>query len=448
LWLQLEALVRPRILQQKLYEYVTAGIVVDDAEVRELYDAATEKVRVRYILAPSQAFMDSAGTIDSAAVAQYYRDHQEYFRHGERAQLTYVFFDKKPSAVDSAEVQREAIELSRRARGGEDFVVLARQYSEDAATPDGDLGWFGRGAMVRQFEEVAFAMDSGQVSEPVLSRFGYHVIKVMGRRGIGDSVEVRASHVLLKIAASSGTLSDLRLQAEQLAEDAKSEEFDSLVTRRGLRLRKSGMFERGQDIAGIGSNPAITEFTFNNKPGTISGVFETPANYTIVRVAQRDIAGVAPLSEVTGRIQSRLRSEAAQQRAYESLAGVVDQLAAGLSFADAASRLGRTVDSTAPFGRFDPVDPFSNDPAFHGTAFALARSGKNVSPAAKVGRGAVVMQLIEHIAPDAQKYADKRDSLMTATMQGKQQMVFNNWFAQLKRDADIKDYRYQIPGEY
>ncbi|MEW5700934.1 MAG: peptidylprolyl isomerase [Candidatus Zixiibacteriota bacterium] len=448
LWIQIEALVRPRILQQKLYEYVTSGVTVDDAEVREMYDAAMEKVRIRYILASLQTFMDSAGTVDSAAVEQYYRDHQEQFTHGDRAQLTYVFFEHKPSAVDSAEVQREALDLSRRVRGGEDFAALVRQYSEDVSTTDGDLGWFGKGAMVRPFEDAAFALDSGQVSEPVLSRFGYHVIKVMGRRGSGDSLQVNAAHILLKVTATSGTLSDLRLQAEQLAEDAKSEEFDSLVTRRGLRLRKSGLFERGQDIAGIGNNAAISEFAFNNKPGTVSGVFDIPGNYVVVRVSQRDVAGVAPLSEVSTRIQSRLRSEAAQQKAYESLVPIADQLATAPSFAEAATRLGQKVDSTAAFGRYDSVDPFGDDPAFRGAAFALARSGKSISPATKVGRGAVVMHLMQHIPADPQIYAEKRDSIMTATLQSKQQMAFNGWYTQLRRDADVKDFRYQIPGEY
>ena len=89
--------------------------------------------------------------------------------------------------------------MIERARGGEDFAELALTFSEDEGTPNGSLGWFGRGRMVKAFDDVVFTMDSGDVSEPVLTQFGYHIIKVEGLRGVGDSSEVNASHILLRL---------------------------------------------------------------------------------------------------------------------------------------------------------------------------------------------------------------------------------------------------------
>jgi len=291
-------------------------------------------------------------------------------------------------------------------------------------------------------------MDSGQVSDPVETRFGFHVIKALGKRRSGDSVEVHAAHILLRVQVSGGTLSDLRLQAEQFAEEARTANIDSAAARRGQIPRFSGWFERGQDIAGIGSEPAITEFAFNSKPGAVSGVIDMPTFLVVAYLQKREPAGIMPFSEAQGRLMVRLRGDAARAKAAERLGQIHPQVAAGLSFTDAAARYGFKLDSTTLFGRLDPVDPFGDDAVFRGTAFGLVRTSAAVSPVARVNRGAVILQLIEHRPADPQVYAEKRDSIMTTTMQGKQQMAFNNWYAQLRRQSDIRDYRYQIPGEY
>ncbi|MBI3872059.1 MAG: peptidylprolyl isomerase [candidate division Zixibacteria bacterium] len=448
LWLQVESLVRPRVLQQKLYEYVTATTVVDDPEVRELYDDAAEKVQVRYLLVYSRIYQDSVGAVDSAVVAQYYQDHPDEFQHGDRARLKYISFDKVASADDSAAVQREAGDLSKRARGGEDFASLVRQYSEDVSSGDGDLGWFGKGAMVKPFEEVAFTLDSGQISDPVQSRYGWHIIKCEGRRGVGDSIQVKAAHILLKVETSSATLSDLRQKAEQFAQDGKSQDLDTLAVHAGTRMRVTGFLERGQDMGGtIGTDAEVTEFVFSHAKGELSGVFETTHAFVVVSVLARDPAGRTPLTEVTSRIRLKMQGNEAREKAYSSLSAIHGELENGLSFADAATRVRGVADTTSRFGRLDPLLLFSNDPVIHGAAFALTK-GPQISPVLRCDVGAVVLQLIEHVAADPQVYTEKRDSIMTATLQAKQQMAFNSWYEQIKKSADIKDFRYQIPGGY
>jgi parvulin-like peptidyl-prolyl isomerase len=449
LWLQIEALVRPRVLQQKLFEYVTTTTVIDDSEVKELYDAAGEKIRVRYILVPSQAYLDSVPAADTATAEAWYKDHREEFRHGERARIKYVQFDKKPSAEDSAEVRREAEQIAQQARSGADFTSLVQQYSEDNSSPTGDLGWFGKGRMVKPFEDVAFTLDSGQVSDPVATRFGIHVIKSDGRRGIGDSIQIKAFHVLLKVEPSSGTLSDLRLKAEQFAEDMKSEPSDTLARLYGTTVRLPGFFERGQDIPLMGKQPAIAEWVFSSKPGAISDVFETTPGFVVVQTESLEPEGYAPFAEVAPRIISRLRTDDAKNQAAFALDQVLPRIQAGASLWDIAPPMGRKVDSTATaFGRYESVPGIGDDAVFRGAAFALAKSGQSVSQVVKVGRGAVVMQIIDRTTADPQRYVEKRDSIMSSALENKKQMLFQQWYEKLRADADVQDYRYQLPGEY
>ena len=450
LWLQIEALVRPRVLQQKLFEYVTTTTVIDDSEVKELYEAAGEKIKVRYILVPSQVYLDSVPPVDTAVAEQWYNDHREEFKHGQRARIKFVQFDRKPSAEDSAEVRREAEQIGQQARSGADFTSLVQQYSEDNSSPTGDLGWISKGQMVKPFEDAAFAMDSGQISDPVATRFGIHVIKCDGRRGtFGDSLQVKAFHILLKVEASSGTLSDLRLKAEQFAAELKSHPIDSLAKEFHLVPRLTSFFERGQDVPLLGKQPAISQWALGSKTGAISDVFETANGFVMAVVDLIEPEGYAPFAEGRARIMSRLRTDDAKNQAAYALDRVLPELQASASLSDVAPGIGRKVDSTGTaFGRFEMVPGLGDDAVFRGTAFALARSGQRVSPVVKVARGAVVMQIIDHVPSDPQSYAEKRDSIMTSALDNKKQMLFQQWYEKLRADADVQDFRYQLPGEY
>ena len=154
-----------------------------DADIELLYDEDSllyqvpEKRRLRFLLVDEAAIFDSI-TPGEDELQAYYDTNLSQYRTPGQVRASHILLRTDES--DAAEVEARAASLAARARGGEDFAALAREFSEDEGTAGngGDLGTFGRGRMVPEFEAAAFAMAPGEISDPVESAFGYHVILV------------------------------------------------------------------------------------------------------------------------------------------------------------------------------------------------------------------------------------------------------------------------------
>jgi parvulin-like peptidyl-prolyl isomerase len=153
----------------------------------------------------------------------------------------------KHPELDPTKAREQAEELYKRARAGEDFGKLAEEYSTDPGSKSkgGDLGWFGRGQMVKPFEDVAFALQPGQISDVVESTFGYHIIKVeeRGKRpGSNGALEeqVHARHILIGGTMQgdpTGKPQSLRERAKKAADEEKQKGLiDQIVARSNVTV--------------------------------------------------------------------------------------------------------------------------------------------------------------------------------------------------------------------
>jgi len=448
-WSQVEDIVRPQIQQMKLQEYIVSMTHVTDPEVRLYFDAAAAKRKVRYISVPFADYAAKITQVDSAAVRTYFQEHQQDFHQNEMAELNYVMFMKKPSQEDTAIVLNELKDLSQRAEAGEDFNDLAREFSDEpsAVQTGGDLGWFGRGRMVAPFEEMAFSLDTGQISPPVVTRFGYHLIKVHEKRTVNDSDQVHASHILLKLEPSGRTLGDLRLQAQQFIEESDETPWDSLCRAYNQASRVTGKFERGGNILGFGKDKNVEEFAFRSKVGAISNIIDNDNFYGICRLKGRYPEGIPALTEVWGAVTQAVKMEMAADSARAAMSIVQAELQRGRTLAEAAQVIGRTAQETDYFGRFDAILGFGADPAFRGVAFSLTKENP-ISPVFRATDKYCVLELLDQMQPNPEQYAAQRDSLYQVVMGGKQNQMYQLWFEDMYKKSDVQDFRYQLPEEF
>ena len=209
------------MMVDKLRAALTDWMAVSDAELETEYRKRNEKVKLQVVALTADSFRDKVSVSD-ADVAAYFEAHKAEYRVGEQRKIKYLLLDRdqarqktvvppndvqryyndniqqyqtpeqirashillKTDGKDEAAVRKRAEELLAQVKGGADFAALAKKVSEDEGSKaaGGDLGFFGRGRMVPEFETAAFAMQPGQTSDLVRSQFGFHIIRVVEKK--------------------------------------------------------------------------------------------------------------------------------------------------------------------------------------------------------------------------------------------------------------------------
>lgn len=217
------------------------------------------------------------------------------------------------ASFDSAKVRIDS--LLARVRAGEDFAALAREASEDpgSASNGGDLGWFRRGTMVREFEQAAFTLFDGQVSEPIRTEFGYHIIKVdRSRPG-----EVKARHILIRAQGGNDMERAFEVAAEAAEQLRNGADADSLSREIGVSDLPWELEVSRDQLAQLptGYADALT----NAREGEVLDPFQISLGpqsmVAVVRVVDVREAGEFTFEDVRDQIRARLQ----QQRRLEQL---------------------------------------------------------------------------------------------------------------------------------
>jgi peptidyl-prolyl cis-trans isomerase D len=441
-WVQVEQMIRPNLRMGKLQQAILSLVRVTDDETREYYRDENEKIDVEYLLVPSYEFQRQAPPLTEQEIKAYYREHQDEFKADPSANLSYVFFEKKPSQADEDEIKERLLEMRQEITDGEDFAGMAEDYSEDvgSAKDGGSLGWFGRGAMVEAFEQAAFSLQPGEMSEPVKTRFGWHLIKVEDKRGEGEKQEVLASHILLKITPSDETLAMLKETAEDFADRVGKSDLTELAEEESLSVSETGWFNQEGHIPGIGKNVQVDEFAFDNDQGDISDLIETARGFYVFEIKEKRPAGIAALEQAEPVIKQKLTQVRADSLAYDKAQKIYVEIKGGESLKKAAEQSKATYANPEAFTRNSPPQQVGRSPEFIGAAFALTEP-RQVSPPVKAGQGAFIIQLDSRTSADDSLFAAVKDSLSFVVLQQKQREAYQDWFTQVKKQADIKDYR-------
>jgi len=447
-WASLEPLLRSDLLKMKMQERVIQMAEVPEAEVKEIFMMNNEKIKVEMINVDFDRFSRPPPTSTDEEKRAFFEERRDQYTVEERAAVSIVMLEREAAPYDWEVSYNRAIQLHDSVTAGADFVELAREYSEDpgSAVNGGDLGWFPRGQMVEEFDKRVFTMKEGDISEPIRTQYGWHIIKhqgfkkeaFQGRGGRGDEPVEQAScsHILIKTVASRETLDLLYRRMEDFRAAAFSSGFFKAAEDLSMPVRESGLFVRNRNIQFLGRDEAASDFGFENEVGEISGVMENNSAIYVLRVADRRPAGPAAFEEVAQKIDLDIVKHKVMTLCRDTANAIYAELQAGADFKKAAERFGEEPETPDPFQRNSYVRGFGKDPDAIGRAFALTEIGQMSKPI-EYDQGVVIFRLLERMPANLSEFTAKHDSIANNILSTKQQELFSRWFQMLVDESDI-----------
>jgi parvulin-like peptidyl-prolyl isomerase len=443
-WIPLESYFKSMIPVQKLQQTVIAGVRVSDAEVLEAYRMENEKVNVKAV------FFDPTKTpledplVSESAVKRYYGEHEKEYEEPEQRRIQYVLFSIQPSREDSAQTLSDATDIMNQIREGVDFTQLAKDLSEDKSNADkgGDLGFFGRGAMVKPFEDAAFAAKPGEVVGPVQTPFGLHVIKVVAKKQEKGEMQVQASHILLTFKASQETQEAAAERADFFIEEVsktKGKAFKEIAVRENLTSKESPLFRKSGFIPGVGLSPRANNLAFQAKKGWVSPAVYVDKNVLVFQVIEIQPLRIKPLADVKDAIRNALQAQKRKAAALRAAKQFSNEVKNPLDFETLALKDSLSVFETGFFSALSYIPQIGSDATFSGAAFRLKPD--EISPPVETDRGVYMIKLVARMPMKAQAFESEKAAYRQTVLQKKQNRFYSAWIKSLVDHAKIKDFR-------
>ena len=436
--LQLEMYYRDVIPRTKLMRQVSSDLYVTDAALWDEYRDRNERISVRYLaLNPAQRVADSAVAVTAAEVRDYYDAHEDEFALPAQATVRAVVIDKTPTPEDTLAMRDRAAELRQEIIEGADFEDILGQPGVGAGS--GDLGWFTRERMPEEFWDAAFAATVGELTEPVRTPFGYHVIEVQDQTE--DSVQAR--HILVPFARTEESELALLTLADSLEELGDARTFAEAASTLGLGVETAYLSTEFAFVAGAGQVGEGSDWAFEEAlVGDVSAVLETRQAFYMLELAAIREAGAISLADASGSIERTVRAEKKVEQAKSEGEEIVAQVRAGASLADIAEQKNLQIQTAGPYARVDFVPGIGRLNAAVGAGFGLNIG--EVSGAVEANNNVFIIELADYFAADSTAFEDQRVALRDELLGVAQESRLQNWLQGLREVARIIDRRDEV----
>jgi peptidyl-prolyl cis-trans isomerase D len=440
----LESYYRSEIPKQKLFDQISSDVWVSDARLWQIYQDRNDSASVSFVAFRPEAAGGSAPAVSDAEISAFYNANPKLFERPGRAVVSLLAVERAVTGADSAAARARIDALRAEIVGGASFADVAVRESEDSVSgaQGGELGRGVRGRFVPAFEDAAYSLREGELSQPVLSPFGWHLIQVDRKRA--DTLDLR--HILITIQQSDSSSAATDRQADRLAAVASGATdpaaFDSAAAELGLPMSSVVVIE-DEPLSFAGRYvPGVSAWAFSGVTvGESSDLQDAPEAYYIARLDSMRAGGAAPLADVKDDIRRRLEREAR----IKALVPTAQQLAAAArssSLADAASAASRTVEQAGPFTRSALVPGLGQFTEAVGAAFGLPVGG--ISEPIVTNDGVFVLRLDALTPADSADFALLKDVFRMQTVQGLKSERVQQYLAGLRDAATIKDDRKKI----
>ncbi|HEY7499623.1 MAG TPA: peptidyl-prolyl cis-trans isomerase [Vicinamibacterales bacterium] len=418
------------------------GVTLTDAEIASHFESNKEKYRIpekrkiKYALVDTDAIRQRI-TVTDQDIKQHYDSNIAAYSTPEEMQASHILL-KTTEGKDEAAVKQLAEETLAKVKGGADFAALAKKVSEDtgSAVKGGDLGFFPRGRMVKEFADAAWALKPGEISGLVKSEFGYHIIKAGEKKpATTSSMEAVRPQIEDTLKYERASKEAERISNELAGKLPKPSDLDTVAKPRGLIVAESGFFGRGEPIAGLGDAREAVDRAFELKDGEVSEALRTPSGLAFITVTAKQDSRVPALDEVKARVRDDLQKKKAMDLARQKASGVVAQLKAG-DFAAAAKAAGLEAKPTDFVARNSTIPDIGMSPAVDAAAFSLPQGG--VSDPITTDNGAVIVKVLEKKGPTPDEVKNGRETVKNELLNQQRQRFFTSYMTKARERMTIR----------
>jgi len=474
-----EAAQKQRMLIEKLRTYLFSNFQVSENEVREYYNWKNVTVSIDYVLFDPETYQEIELT--DKALEAYFNEHKESYKTDPMLKVNYLRFDpqvytaevqlsaedietyyfdnkekyatpKTVSArhilfkVDTGATEEEADAAKAKAedvlgmvRKGEDFASMAKQYSEGPSKENGgQLGAFKKEDMVAPFSEKAFSMKQGEVSEPVRTQFGWHLIKVEKINEASVQSLEDATKTIQKTLTDDQAKSlaydkadafyEATLEGDLIAEVAK--EMD-------LEVKTTGLFSKEGPEKEVNNPKAFADAAFALSVNQISEIQDFDDGFYILQIIESIPGKVPELATVREAVTGDLKKEKQAALAEEKAKALLAALKSGPTADGTGSDSGVVFKTTDYFKRNDQIKDIGWENEISQMAFTLSSTQPLAEDVIRGKNGFYVIRLKDRRLPDSQGFDKEKKQLEEILSQQKELKAFKLWLSEARKKSEI-----------
>lgn len=467
------------LLVDKLRDFIMTNVKVSEAETLEWYKWNNSSVDLQFVKFSTTRYQGIEPSEEE--VKAYFENHKENYKTEVELKARYVHFDPAdfkgkvevtdedtrryydanpdefytPKTVEARHIlikvdpqadeqtveaaRQRALAVLKQARDGKDFAELAKKFSEGPTAKNGGaLGAFRKEAMVKPFADQAFAMEAGQISDPVRTQFGWHIIKVekvnqpetepyeAAREGIRRRlIEERAKALAYEAAEA---IYDNSFQGDDMIRNAAD---------KNIAVKETEFFTRKGPEKGIADRAKFAAAAFNLAVMDISSIQELSDGYYILQVTQKKDSRIPELGEVAAKVRADLIKEKRKEKALEEARSFLATLDEGKTMAEESERLGLPMDTTGFFARRAPAPKIGFDQDLVEAAFRLSPQNPRPDRVFETGNGCYVIEYKARKEPSLEDYEKEKADVRQTLLQQKQFRAISEWMAELRSNSEI-----------
>lgn len=474
-----EVLQRDSMLADKLRSYITSSAKVSDDEAREFFKwqnssanidyalfepgiyegiyPSTEEiqtfydnhkaryrtesmVKIRYLNFDSKAYFSRVEITDEE-IEEYYETYPEKFKTPKTVDARHILItvDLEATPEKVEETKNKALDILKKARAGNDFADLAKKYSEGPGSKmGGKLGPFRKEAMEKPFSDKAFSMNVGEISEPVRTRYGWHIIKVEKINEASKRSLTEAEKEIRKTL----TYGKAKNIAYDEAEDVYDVSFegDDLVKagkEHNLSVLTSDFFARREPDKALEKRRKIAEIAFELSVMEISDIIDYGDGYYILQVLEKRPEKISELKDVGETVRSDLIKEKQDEKAKNDADAFLAIVKERGSLVDESKKMDLITDTTGFFKRNDSIPNIGYEREIAEAAFLLSADKKVPDNVIKGKNGYYVISFKESKEPESEGFDREKEEIKEKLLQQKKQQTFEAMLSQLKRKSEI-----------